>query len=87
MTDNNPDELNPEHPVTKLLHSEWHKLAAILVQRFTGGHVVITEQDIRSLPVDCSIVAQEFEDGLHLRIVSRAEANSILAAQRTMEHL
>lgn len=41
-------ELNPDHPVTKKVHHEWHKIAALLMAKFKQTSVEITEEDVRA---------------------------------------
>lgn len=69
--------LNPNHPVTRMLDDQWHKLAALAVLK-AGGHVVITMEDLLAFaPGDLNITVQELPDGIHLRIVDRAEAERL----------
>lgn len=42
------DELNPNHPVTRELHDQWHKLLAFVLHRLSVPSLDITEDDIRS---------------------------------------
>lgn len=42
-------ELNPNHPVTQQVHDSWHKIAAILMQKFGKSAVEITHADILAL--------------------------------------
>lgn len=77
-------EINPDHPVTKGYHDQWHKLALILLDRLntlTGTD----EQVITPLDVDLfaqkfpnhAILAHDRKDGLHLRAVTMAEARRL----------
>lgn len=68
-------ELNPNHPVTQQAHDHWHKMVAILLHRY--GDVVITLEEVQAMPLDCAVVFQELDDGLHLRIVNMAEAERL----------
>lgn len=72
--------LNPNHEVTQAIAEQWHKLAAVLVQK-AGGHVVISTSDIIDLPEDSAIVVQELHDGIHLRIVDGATARALAIAE------
>lgn len=70
-------EMNPNHPVTRAIAAQWHKLAALAVAK-AGGHVVITSEDISSFaPGELNITVQELPDGIHLRIVGREEAERL----------
>lgn len=78
----NHDTLNPNHPVAKLLDTEWHKLCAVLIEKLNHGQpVCITEQDIERFNANhdhgCGIVADSQPDGLHLRIVEFDEAQRL----------
>lgn len=44
-----PDERNPEHPVTVQMREEWHKLCALLMQKFNVDRVEITMEDVDKL--------------------------------------
>ena len=66
-------ERNPNHPVTQALHGEWSKLLAITMHKFRIHHIVITREDIADI-APCAIVAQEFPDGTHLRLIDEATA-------------
>jgi hypothetical protein len=69
------DELNPNHPTTKLLRDEWHKIAALLMLKSGEHHVVVTSDDIHQLmEVGANITVQELHDGLHIRLVDDATA-------------
>lgn len=68
------DELNPDHPVTAALHDQWHKLLAVVMHRFKIENIVITKDDILAFDDEhpnCSILAHDKSDGLHLSIISR----------------
>jgi hypothetical protein len=74
-------ELNPEHPVTKKLHTEWHKICLLLLEKLNGGReVVITEADVQTLVEkypDHAILAHDKRDGLHLKIVTMEQARRL----------
>lgn len=69
-------ELNPNHPVTKAMHAEWHKLAALAVMK-AGGHIVISMEDLESFPLGGAVTVQELDDGIHLRIVDAETAERL----------
>lgn len=68
--------LNPNHPTSRALSDEWHKLAGILVNK-AGGHVVITMEDLEDMPQDAFITVEELHDGIHLRMVDRKTAERL----------
>lgn len=71
-------ELNPNHPMTRAVGNQWHKLTALLMLKYGTDHVVITEDDIVNMPKDTAITIEERSDGIHLRIVD-AETAALLA--------
>lgn len=68
-------ELNPNHPATQQLSDHWHKIVALLLHRY--GDVVITLDEVRTLPQDAGVTFQELDDGLHVRLVSREEGERL----------
>lgn len=72
---------NPNHPTTRVVEGQWHKLAALLVQK-AGGHVVLTMSDVIELGPHKSIVVQELDDGIHLTIVDNATAKLLAAREK-----
>lgn len=67
--------LNPNHPTTRMVSDQWHKLAALAVVQ-AGGHVVITSADLATIQ-DKAIAVYENAEGLHMKIVSMAEAENL----------
>lgn len=43
------NELNPNHPVTRKAHDNWHKVAALIMMKLGINEVVLTLEDINSL--------------------------------------
>lgn len=80
-------ERNPNHPVTRAAHDQWHKIAALLMFKFRaqmGSEVVITEADVVALaatPGGTNIVLHEKADGLHLRLVDDDDADRLVAKE------
>lgn len=72
-------ELNPNHPVTRAVSDQWHKIAALLVNK-SGGHVVTSASDFSDLGLDKAIVVWELPDGLHLTIIDNQQA-ALMACQ------
>ena len=73
-------EINPNHPVTAGLRDHWHKIVALLLSKYDLGRVIITLADFakleRELP-NGAVVVKDCEDGIHLRLASRAEAERL----------
>lgn len=63
------DALNPNHPTTRALEDQWHKIAALIMHKMGIDHVVISAQDIASMGGAKAVTAQELSDGLHFRLV------------------
>lgn len=78
-------EINPNHPVTQEVHDHWHKIAALLLLKITGGKkgkiVRISVADISRMADESgdlgAIVLQERGDYMELRMVSRKEAERL----------
>jgi hypothetical protein len=77
-------ELNPEHPVTKSMHDQWHKIVALVMQKLGSVEVVITSDDILKLGAKMAVVAQEKADGLHISLMTIEEGER-LAKREMME--
>lgn len=76
-------ELNPNHPVTTALRTEWHKLLAIAMHKLGYMNLHITEEDVeRFAAAGCSNiavreVAQGPNAGIHLILVDDSLAASL----------
>lgn len=70
-------ELNPHHPTTAAVRDHWHTLAFLLLRKLGADHVVITPQDLVGIEPGAGVSVQELPDGLHLRLVSAAEAQRL----------
>lgn len=72
-------ELNPNHPVTRQAAGQWHKLAAILVNKFApeSKEVIIRSEDVVKLE-GFNIVVFDKQDGLHLKLVNDQEAAALV---------
>jgi len=74
----NPDELNPQHPVTQEVHDHWHKLAALLMVKLNADVVVITPADIERMNQrDLVIIAHAHADCLEIKLLPRAEGERL----------
>ena len=75
--------LNPNHLVTRSLEGQWHKVLALVLQKYADvlpADVVLTYADIDAhlrLADGLAVVAHEKADGLHLRIVTMEEARRL----------
>lgn len=77
-------ELNPEHPVTQMVHDQWHTLCALVMHKLKTMHVVISPADVERFSAERAggcIVVQELADGLHLRFVDEATAEKLAKAE------
>lgn len=74
-------EANPNHPVTRAVRNEWHKIAAFLLVKLNEGReVVLTLADIEAAlarPGGINIVLHEKRDGLHIKLVGDDEAERL----------
>lgn len=71
-------ELNPNHPVTQQVHDSWHKIAAILMQKFGMYAVEITEADVLALGDNEKAVMADCRGGRFvIRLVSMGEAEKL----------
>jgi hypothetical protein len=74
-------ELNPNHPVTRAAHDQWHKIALLLMRMMGETAVVIPAEEVAKLAdtFDGGAITIKFrDDGIHLRIVGPAEAARLL---------
>ena len=76
-----PDEINPDHPMTKKSRENWHKICALMLMRFLpdDAHFIITEDHIRRLGErDVAVAIKDTpDDGIHVFLVSTAEARRL----------
>ena len=79
-------EINPEHPVSKIMHDQWHKLLAIVMAKHGLIHVIIQPEDISLLQGDdFCIVVKDGENGdgnIHLRLVSMNEGKRLAEGEK-----
>lgn len=72
------NELNPNHPVTREMREQWHKLCALAMFKLGAPEVDITSADIAefeaALGAGASITVHPKDDVLELRLVNGAEA-------------
>lgn len=70
-------EINPNHPVSRMMRDQWHKVVALLMTKQRVNEVVITPDDIRALPADPAIAVHEQADGLHIILLDGAVAERL----------
>jgi hypothetical protein len=84
------EELNPNHPMTRKMHTEWHKLCALLVYKFGRGlEVQITSTDIVEFSRSgvCNITVESpAEDILRLRLVDDFTAAQLARREGGLPH-
>lgn len=68
----------PDHPNVKALKESWPQIASILMHKLGVKEVIIGKVELDQLAKDSSqgytFVIQELSDGLHLRYLSKGEA-------------
>jgi len=72
-------ELTPNHPVTKEVHEQWHKIAALMMVKFGKTKVIITPDEVfKAFKADLNITVR-FNDevGIELTLVDSKEAERL----------
>ena len=79
-------ELNPNHPVTKEMREQWHKIVAVLLVKFGKSEIEITEKDIEALTSggEKAVVADTRNNKFVIRLVSMEEGAMLAKAQQTL---
>jgi hypothetical protein len=69
-------ERNPNHPVTRSMHDNWHKLCAIVMLKLGKTSIDITSADIEALSISgrANIVCREHGETITLSLVTDDEA-------------
>ena len=70
-------EINPNHPVTAAMRTEWHKLLALALRKLGVDRVVLTESDLATAlnePAGINVVCHAHADCIEIRLVTDAEA-------------
>jgi len=49
-------EYNPNHPVTREVHDQWHKIVALIMLHFGITEFRLTDDMIRNMPRDIAVV-------------------------------
>lgn len=85
------NELNPNHPVTKELHNQWHKLAAIILHKLGMQTIDISIADIAAFENSYqnngggAIVAEPKDDVIHITLVSMNEAEQLAQKEQNFK--
>lgn len=79
-------EINPDHPVTKAIHNDWHKIVALLLHKFGVQQVTFTSHDMEHLvaafPDMPTVIIREQSGKLIVRLVSLAAAQREAAKEK-----
>ena len=72
--------MNPNHPVTRELHDQWHKLCAALMVKFDLTSVDITSADVERLATcgRANITMRPHGNVITLMLVSDAQAAELV---------
>lgn len=72
-------ELNPNHPVTRTMAGQWHKIVALLMVKFGQSHIEISESEVATaLAGEMKAVAiRERDNAIVLDLVSMKEAERL----------
>jgi hypothetical protein len=74
------DELNPNHPVTRTMHDEWHKIVAVLMHQLGMTAAEITEAHLEAFARDYpggAVVADCRNGRFMVRLVSAEEGERL----------
>lgn len=72
-------ELNPNHPVTRTMAGQWHKIVALLMAKFGQSHIEISAADIESALAGemKAVTIRERDNAIVLDLVSMKEAERL----------
>jgi hypothetical protein len=73
-------ELNPNHPVTREMHEQWHKFCALLMLKLGADEIEITIEDIDRMELrtgGTNITIRTDGDVIVLTLVTDAEAERL----------
>jgi len=72
------DELNPDHPVTRLTHDNWHKIVGVLMLKFGLTDVEILSEDVLRLGDNEKCVVADCRGGKFvIRVMDMAEGEKL----------
>ena len=73
-----PDEINPNHPVTRAISDHWHKVAALIMFITDKRRLIATPEMIdRMGREDLVIILHEHADSLEIRLMPREEGEKL----------
>jgi len=72
-------ELNPNHPVTRTMAGQWHKIVALLMLKFGQSHIEISASEIeQALAGEMrAVTIRERDNAIVLDLVSMNEAERL----------
>lgn len=73
-------ERNPNHPVTREMHDQWHKIALLLMMQMGETKVMIPAGLLTKMAEENeggAVTIRFSDDGIHLEIVDAAEADRL----------
>lgn len=75
-------ERNPDHPVTRVLHDQWHKLLAIVMWKLRVHEITLAEADVQGFtvrfPDGSAVVAHDTRAGLRLILADPKRADQFV---------
>ena len=73
-----PDEFNPNHPVVKAAHDNWHKIAAFIMWKLRVKVLSFSIADIDAMAKeDMVIVLHDHNDSLEVKLMPRLEGEKL----------
>lgn len=80
-------ELNPNHPVTREMSEQWHKIVGLLMLKFGEHHIEITSEDIARLhEMNSAVAIEPTDDVIHLRLMSFEEGERLARKEGGLPH-
>jgi hypothetical protein len=61
---------------TDALDGQWHKILGVIMHKLNEKHVVLTPHDIEAIGANMNVIAQELDEGLHIRLMTDAEVEA-----------
>ncbi len=73
------NELNPNNPVARAAHGEWHKIAALIMHKLGVKHVEIKMEDVDALNASAANIAISDEKGyMEVFLMTKEESAAAL---------
>jgi len=73
-------EVNPDNPMTKSLHDQWHMLMALAIHKLKLPEFTVTMEDVEDFNkhrANSAVLAHEKKDGLHIMLVTMEQAEAL----------